>query len=96
MQLRNASNGEASGAVCECLSSGVPTIATAHGWFAELPDGVVEVVPRDVPTSALADRMQSLLDNPGRRRELATAGRALAQRDSFANVAARYVELLAG
>lgn len=96
VQLRAASNGEASGTVCECLSTGVPTIATTHGWFAELPDGVVEPVPRDVSTSVLAERMQSLLDNPNRRRELASAGRALARRDNFANVAARYLELLVG
>lgn len=39
--LRKPTFGEASGVVVQALSVGIPTLVLDHGWYAELPDGVV-------------------------------------------------------
>ncbi len=45
VQLRASFSGEASAAVGDCLSCGVPTIVTDIGWMGELPDEVALKVP---------------------------------------------------
>ncbi|MBN1444047.1 MAG: glycosyltransferase family 4 protein, partial [Planctomycetes bacterium] len=60
----------------EALASGVPVVAPAHGAFPELIEatgGGVLFEPQDVP--GLAEAMRGLLLDPGRRRELGSAGR---------------------
>src|SRR5262249_9308842 len=53
VQLRTTTNGEASGAICDCLGAGLPTIATALGWTTELPGDVIVRVPFDLTPAAL-------------------------------------------
>ena len=94
VQLRLVSNGEASAAVTECLSAGLPTIVTDHGWFAELPDAAVVKIPMELTAPVLATAMANALDDPDRRASLQEAGRAHAEANSFAAVAELYLELL--
>ncbi len=65
----------------EALTLGVPVVATSAGGLPEIVrDGVDGLLypPEDV--DALVARLRSLLDDPGRRREMARAGREGARR----------------
>jgi glycosyltransferase involved in cell wall biosynthesis len=95
VQLRLASNGEASGAVADCLAAGVPTIVTALGWMGELPASAVEHVPLGAPPELLAARMHELIVDSARRAALGEGARAHARACSFARVAEAYVAALA-
>ena len=87
VQLRAASNGESSGAVGNCLSSGVPTVVTDIGAARGLPDGCVEKVSAAITPVDLAGRIQALLADGGRRRRLGLAGLAYADEHTFARLA---------
>ena len=66
----------------ESLASGVPVVLPRHGAFIELVEatrGGLLCEPNDVED--LARVMQSLLDNPGRAREMGRRGRQAVQRD---------------
>ena len=89
-----AGGGAASAAICDCIAARVPAIASAIGWPAELPSGVVVTVPTDCSAAALARRMHSVLDDPGLREGIREAQDAYAADNSFARVAERYAELL--
>ncbi|HLL52402.1 MAG TPA: glycosyltransferase, partial [Myxococcaceae bacterium] len=54
VQLRNASNGEMSASVADCLSAGLPTVVSDVGPMAALPRDVVVSVPGQVDASVLA------------------------------------------
>jgi glycosyltransferase involved in cell wall biosynthesis len=62
--------------IYEAMASGLPVVTTPNAG-AVLEDGVhgFLVPPRDV--AALSERIRELYDDPGRRRELGRAGRAL-------------------
>lgn len=94
VQLRTTTNGEASGAVCDCLGAGLPTIVTELGWTTELPDDVVERVPTDVTPAVLAAAIDRLLADSSARAALTSAARAYAADNSYENVARRYLPLL--
>jgi glycosyltransferase involved in cell wall biosynthesis len=94
VQLRTITNGEASGAVCDCLGAGVPTIVTELGWTTELPEAVVERVPPDTTPAFLGGAIDRLLDEPARREALTAAARAYAAETSYAAVADRYLDVL--
>jgi glycosyltransferase involved in cell wall biosynthesis len=94
VQLRTVSNGEASAAVADCLSAGLPTIVTAIGWAVELPDGVVEKVPTGADADLIAERMDTLLTNSALRRQLERRVSAYAQACQFRHVAAAYIDAL--
>ncbi len=83
VQLRATSNGEASAAIGECLAEGVPTLASALGWAAELPPGTVELVDPSVDADGLARVIGELLDDGARRRALIAAGRRHAEAHTF-------------
>ena len=95
VQLRAASNGEASAAVGECLAAGVPTVVTAIGWSRELPAAVAVQVRRAVPAGELAVVLDGLLADDQRRAGLARAGRDEAARRTFQATAAALLEHLA-
>ncbi|HXZ82527.1 MAG TPA: glycosyltransferase [Acidimicrobiales bacterium] len=94
VQLRRVFNGEASAAVGECLASGVPTVATRLGWLQELPEATVELVPVTSSDEELATVLAGLLADPDRRARLGEAGRALAERHSFAATARALLEVV--
>jgi len=74
VQLRRVTNGEVSAAVGDCLRFGIPTIVTALGPTADLPDTVVTKVDPGVDPSALAATMRELvLDSTSRTRFRANA-----------------------
>jgi len=69
--------------VLEALAAGVPVVLPKHGAFPELVEGTGGGVLHEPGSrSALAEALAGLMDNPGRRRDLASAGRS-AVRESF-------------
>ena len=54
VQLRASFSGEASAAVGDCLSHGLPMIVSEIGWMAELPDDAAVKVPVDITPVDLA------------------------------------------
>ncbi len=87
VQLRIASNGEASAAVGECLASGVTTIVSDQGWASELPKEVVLHLPPHVESAELANAITHLVTNDEERRARGLAARQFAQRNSFSQSA---------
>ena len=70
VQLRASFSGEASAAVGDCLSCGVPTIVTDIGWMGELPDKVALKVPVDITSIDLAELCERLLGDRAARDRL--------------------------
>jgi glycosyltransferase involved in cell wall biosynthesis len=95
VQLRTTSNGEASGAICDCLAAGLPTIVTDLGWTGELPRDVVAHTPPDAPPELLAALMEQLLVDTARRTALSQRAMAHARACSFERVAGEYLSALA-
>jgi len=91
VQLRTVSNGEASASVADCLAAGLPTLATDHGWVAELPEGTIATVPVGADCAAVASAIDALLGDGDARRELSAAALAHARRNSVAAVAEAYL-----
>ena len=87
MQLRASTNGEFSGAVAETLAAGIPTIVSALGSAAELPDDAAVKLPTGASPAALAAEILGLLGDPGRRKGLSEAARGYAATLSFEAVA---------
>ncbi len=77
VQLRTRSRGESSGAVLDCLGSGLATIVNAHGPMAEIDPRVVVKLPDAFDEAALAAALDDLADDPELRRLLGAAGRVL-------------------
>jgi glycosyltransferase involved in cell wall biosynthesis len=94
VQLRQISNGEASAAVADCLSAGVPTVVTDVGWTSELPATAVSKVPLDVGPEQLKSRMAELLASSSRRQAIGSAAQACAAAATFADVADAYLDAL--
>jgi glycosyltransferase involved in cell wall biosynthesis len=87
VQLRASTNGEFSGAIAEALAAGIPTIVTALGSAAELPDDAAVKLPPGATPEALAAEILGLLSDPGRRKGLSEGARAYAATVSFESVA---------
>jgi glycosyltransferase involved in cell wall biosynthesis len=83
VQLRAGSNGEASAAVGECLSVGVPTVVSDLGWTAELPDDVVVKVPANSDAAHLTEVLELLLSDAELRRTLSGRARDVARSATF-------------
>jgi glycosyltransferase involved in cell wall biosynthesis len=83
VQLRATSNGEASAAVGECLSAGLPTVVRDLGWGRELPDDVVVKTATTTGSAELAGVIRTLLSAPHRMNALADHARAYARQQSF-------------
>ena len=87
VQLRDWSNGESSAVVTELLAAGVPTIVTASGSLAELPDEIVRKVQRLVTVSELVAVIQDMSKDQRDRQQRVDAGLQWAGRHSFAALA---------
>jgi glycosyltransferase involved in cell wall biosynthesis len=94
VQLRSWSNGETSAAVADCLAAGIPTIVTAIGSAAELPDDCVVKVALDITPERLGREIEALLADPPRRARLTEAGIAFAREHSFEHAAEALYEKL--
>jgi glycosyltransferase involved in cell wall biosynthesis len=94
VQLRTLSNGEASAAVSDCLTAGLPTIATDLGWVSELPPTAVSLVPLNATDRFLADRLNEIIDSRETRQILSDKASAHARACSFAHVAEEYIRAL--
>lgn len=94
VQLRDASNGESSGAIAGCLARGIPTIVTDLGSMSELPDDVVVKVTRDISAHDLADTIRALLDDPVRRVALSSAAQRYAGENTFDQAADRLLRAI--
>jgi glycosyltransferase involved in cell wall biosynthesis len=80
--------------VAECMASGTPLVSTAVGGIPDMLEGGrsgVLVAPRD--SSALAEAVIRLLDDPEERRRLASEGSRRLADFTVEAVAARYGEL---
>jgi glycosyltransferase involved in cell wall biosynthesis len=76
VQLRTLSRGETSGAVLDCFSFGVATLANAEGSIAELPDDVLLKIPREFSQDALAKAMVQLQEDSAARAAVARRAKA--------------------
>jgi glycosyltransferase involved in cell wall biosynthesis len=94
VQLPLVTAGEAPEALAECLASGLPTIATDHGWAGELSPGVVEKVPLGIAAQQLKGRIVGLLADPGKRAALSRAALQHARACDFSSVADAYLAAL--
>jgi glycosyltransferase involved in cell wall biosynthesis len=94
VQLRDYAHGESAASVTECLAAGVPTIVTALGSSAELPDSCVVKVAREVDPRDLGAEIVRLLRDDGRRAELREAGIRYAREHSFASAAEALHEIV--
>jgi glycosyltransferase involved in cell wall biosynthesis len=94
VQLRTVSNGEASAAVADCLAATLPTLVSALGWAAELPEDVVVAVAPDASPELIAEQIQGVLTEGGRRRALEASALGYAQTHSFERVAEAYLQAL--
>lgn len=94
VQLRTTTNGEASGAVTDCLVEALPTIVTDDGWARELPADAVMRVASNGGAAALAAVLRELLDDPLRRRALSEGAVRYVESISFDAVAEQYLALL--
>jgi len=88
VQLRMASHGEMSGAVADCLSAGLPTVVSALGGFAELPDTAVHHMEPGLPAAEAAEEISRLLLEPRRLEALRAGALAHAAEHSFQHAAA--------
>jgi glycosyltransferase involved in cell wall biosynthesis len=94
VQLRASANGEASAAIADCLSQGLPTLVTQLGAQAELPPDAVEMVSASADAHEIAAAMAKVLANPARREQMKAAARRHATQSSFASAADALTELL--
>jgi glycosyltransferase involved in cell wall biosynthesis len=75
VQLRALSRGETSASVLDCLGWGVPTIANANGWVAELPEDVILRITDEFSQAELVDALVRLRGDPEARAGLSRRGR---------------------
>ena len=93
VQLRNVSFGESSGAIHDAIAGGVPVV-TSIATAADLPAGVVTMVPADCRAGAIADAIRAVIDDPTVRARRHAASRALAEEWSFTRVAREILEVV--
>lgn len=87
VQLREGFFGEASGAVAECLSAGIPTVVSDVGWLGGLPADSVAKVGRSCTAGALADEIERLHRDPEALASLSSSGMRLAALHTFDHAA---------
>jgi glycosyltransferase involved in cell wall biosynthesis len=74
VQLRAATHGEASGALCDAIAAGRPVL-TSIGTASDLPSGVVAIIDADASVDDLAIAILGLLSEGERSGDLARAAR---------------------
>jgi len=77
VQLRKNSRGETSASIYDCLGRGVPTIVNAHGFAAELDPKAVWMLPDKFGDDELVEALETLADNPARRKKIGAYAREL-------------------
>ena len=77
VQLRTLSRGETSGAVLDCMNYGLPTIVNANGSMADLPDDGVWKLPDEFDNGELVMALETLWQDPDRRRHLGARAREI-------------------
>lgn len=77
VQLRKNSRGETSASIYDCLGKGVPTIVNAHGFAAELDPKAVWMLPDKFGDDELVEALETLADDPARRKEIGAYAREL-------------------
>lgn len=95
LQLRSTTNGEASAAIGECLSTGLATVVSDIGWSSELPRDAVHHVRCDITPPELAVETASLLDNERLRHTIGDAGAIHAKHYSFEYAARALLQVIA-
>lgn len=94
IQLRAASQGEASATVAEAMAHGVPTVVSGIGWMGELPDRAVLKVGPSADALQIGMAIADLLGDPERWRILGEAAAEHAREHTFDKAAAALLELL--
>ena len=95
VQLRTASRGETSGAVLDCMGSGIPIIVNANGSMADLNPAVVKMLPDDFARAELVEVLEELAGSPNERKRLGTAAREFVATEHHPRLcAARYRDAL--
>jgi|GEM_PF-669686 len=87
IQLRKNFNGEASAAIGNTMSFGVPTIVTNQGWTRTLPDDSVLKVENNISAAELSSAIQTLLLEEERRAILSQNSISYSSKYSFSYVA---------
>jgi len=70
VQLRARSRGETSGAVLDCMNSGLATIANANGTMADLPGSAVHLIADEFSHAELSSALELLYSRADYRSEL--------------------------
>ena len=92
VQLRRATNGEVSAAVGDCLRFGLPTIVTALGPAADLPDDVATKVSPEIDPAGLAAAIRRLTADAEERSALTVGALAYVRDRSFEPAALRLLD----
>jgi glycosyltransferase involved in cell wall biosynthesis len=91
VQLRTLSRGETSAAILDCMSSGIPVIANAHGTTAEISNQAIVMLEDNFTSDDLSEAINSLYRDKQKREEIAkTAMDLIASRHLPINCAALY------
>ncbi len=77
VQLRKNSRGETSASIYDCMGKGLPTIVNAHGFAAELDPRAVWLLPDEFTDRELADSLETLARDVGRRKAIGDYARNL-------------------
>ena len=94
VQLRASSNGEASAAVGECLSSGVATIVSRVGWTGALPEDAVAKLDAPASPLELSRLFDTLLADASARRALEVGAARYGELHGFERTARALLEIL--
>jgi len=94
VQLRSVTNGESSGAIGDCLTAGIPTIATAIGPNRALPDDAVRTIAVGAGSEVVSVALADLLASPEQRARLSAGALAYATDHSFGRAAAALYEVV--
>ncbi|HWP85296.1 MAG TPA: glycosyltransferase, partial [Terriglobia bacterium] len=96
LNLRHPTAGETSGTLLRALGMGKPTLVSAIGSFADLPDDVVFKIPVDEREELwVYEYMRAWLDDPELARSVGERGRQYVQRTAlWPDVAGQYLRFL--
>jgi glycosyltransferase involved in cell wall biosynthesis len=95
VQLRTDSRGETSRTVLDCMNYALPLVVNAHGSLAELDPDAVWMLPDVFDDTDLAAALETLRQEPERRRMLGERARRIVLKDhSPAACAQRYADAI--
>ncbi|MEI7997318.1 MAG: glycosyltransferase family 4 protein, partial [Methylococcaceae bacterium] len=77
VQLRTLSRGETSGTVLDCMNYCLPTIVNVNGSMSDLPDDGVWKLPDEFDNGELVMALETLWQDPDRRRHLGARAREI-------------------